>query len=126
MAGANKVLLDSLAAQRSDGALIVGQGVPTRWLRLAEPITVTDFPTTDGRRLSLTITSRGSSVSLHLSGQLPTGPVLFQLPSFVHNLSAASAGRVDQATGTVTLPPGTRAVTVELRRGPGSVRPGGG
>jgi hypothetical protein len=126
MAGANKVLLDSLVAQRSDGALIVGQGVPARWLGLAAPITVTDFPTTDGRRLSLTIISHGGSVSLRLSGQLPTGPVLFELPSFVHNLAATSAGRVDQATGTVNLAPGTRAVTVELRRGPGRARSGGG
>ena len=125
MAGANKVLLDSLVAQRSDGALIVGQGVPARWLGLAAPIKVTDFPTTDGRRLSLTISSRGRSVSLHLSGQLPTGPVLFELPSFVHNLAAASAGRVDQTTGTVTLAPGTRAVMVELRRGPGPARSSG-
>ena len=33
MAQANKVLLDSLVAQRSDGALIVGRGVPSEWLR---------------------------------------------------------------------------------------------
>jgi hypothetical protein len=126
MAGANKVLLDSLVAQRSDGALIVGRGVPDSWLGPSQPIAVTDFPTTDGRRVSLTIASHGRSVSLALRGQLPTGPVLFELPSFVHNLATASAGRIDQATGTVTLAPGTRSVTVELRRAPGSVPSEGG
>ena len=40
--------------------------------------------------------------------------VLFQLPSFVADIAATSAGTVDQATGTVTLPPGTRSVTVQL------------
>ncbi len=120
MAGANKVLLDSLVAQRSDGALIVGRGVPGSWLGLSTSIAVTDFPTTDGRRVSLTISSRGRSVSLLVRGQPTTGPVLFEVPSFVHNLATASAGRIDQATGTVTLSPGTMSVTVELRHGPGS------
>ena len=56
MAGANKVLLDSLVAQRADGALIVGRGVPPPgWT--GTPIAVTNFPTTDGRHIGLTITS---------------------------------------------------------------------
>ena len=32
IAGADKVLLDSLVAQRSDGSLVVGRGVPPGWL----------------------------------------------------------------------------------------------
>jgi hypothetical protein len=56
---------------------------------------------------------------LLLRRQSTTGPVLFELPAFLHNLATASAGRIDQATGTVTLAPGTRSVTVELRRAPG-------
>jgi hypothetical protein len=112
---ANKVLLDSLAAQRSDGALIVGRGIPARWLDLNTPISVTNFPTTNGGRLSLAISSRGTSVSLVLTGRSPSGPVLFQVPSFTDNIAATSSGSVDEATGTVTLAPGTRRVTVELR-----------
>lgn len=118
MAGANKVLLDSLVAQRSDGALIVGRGVPASWLAGGAPIAVTNFPTTGGRRLSVSISTRGRSVSLLVRGQATSGPILFQLPSFVHNLEATSAGRIDQATGTVTISPSTRAVTVELHRPP--------
>ncbi len=92
MAGANKVLLDSLVAQRADGSLVVGRGVPPGWLARGTPTTVTNFPTTAGRRIGLTISSSGLSVSLTLRGPRPAGPVLFQLPSFVHNLAAASAG----------------------------------
>ncbi len=80
---------------------------------------MTNFPTVDGRRLSLTISSAGRSVSLSLRGRLPAGPTLFQLPAFVGNVAAASAGTVDEASGTVTIDPGTRGVTVELRRPPG-------
>ena len=125
MAGANKVLLDSLVAQRSDGALIVGRGVPAAWLGGPTPIGVTRFPASDGRRVNLSISSHGRSVSLQLSGSVPAGPVLFQLPSFVDNVASTSAGRTDQGTGTVTLSPNTRAVTVVLRHPPTAGGPGG-
>ena len=55
---------------------------------------------------------------LTLSGDQPdqgSGPVLFQLPAFVGNIAHASAGTVDEATGTVTLQATARSVTVTLR-----------
>jgi hypothetical protein len=115
MAGADKVLLDSIVAQRAGGALVVGRGIPPAWLRHGVPITVNNFPTTAGRRVALTITGAGRSVSLTLRGAAPHGPVLFQLPSFVANIAHASAGTVDESTGTVTVPPTVRLVTVTLR-----------
>ena len=51
-------------------------------------------------------------------GAAPQGPVLFQLPSFIRDIEATSAGTVDQASGTVTVPPGIRHVTVTLRKAP--------
>jgi hypothetical protein len=42
--------------------------------------------------------------------------VLFQLPAFV---GIASAGSVSEDTGTVTLPPTVRTVTVELKHAVG-------
>ena len=118
MAGADKVLLDSLVAQRSDGSLVVGRGLPPGWLDRGTPISVTNFPTTAGHRATITITSVGRSVSLSLRGSPPAGPVQFQLPSFVHNIAGASTGTVDGATGTVTLAPHIRHVTVNLRHAP--------
>ena len=118
MSEANKVLLDSLMAQRSDGSLIVGRGVPPSWLRPGPPISVTNFPTTDGRRLNMSISSHGQAVTLTLGGRLPSGPVLFQLPSFVNNIAATSAGRINEETGTVTVAARTKSVTVQLRGSP--------
>jgi hypothetical protein len=116
MAGADKVLLDSIAAQRADGRLIVGRGLPPSWLERT-PISVTNFPTTDGRRVGLTITSAGAAVTLTLHGRAP-GPVLFQIPSFVRNIASTSTGHFDEAGGSVTVPPGTHRVTVEMRTSP--------
>jgi hypothetical protein len=114
MANANMVLLDSLAAQRADGSLVVGRGVPSSWMSAGKLISLANFSTVAGRHLGLAIRSSGSSVTLTLSGQAPAGPVLFQLPAFVGNIAHASAGTVDEKTGTVTLATTVRTVTVQL------------
>ncbi len=115
MANANLVLLDSLAAQRADGSLIVGRGVPGSWVRSGQVISVANFPTVAGRHLGLTIRGHGTSVTLTLTGQRPAGNVLFQVPAFVGNIASASAGTVSESTGTVTLAPAVRTVTVTLK-----------
>jgi hypothetical protein len=107
-------LIDSLASQMADGTLIVGRGVPDSWLALGKPISVSNFPTTDGHRVGFVITPAGHSVSLRLTGT-PSGPVVFELPAFVNNIARASTGQVNQAAGTVTIPAGTSQVTVQLR-----------
>jgi hypothetical protein len=114
MANANMVLLDSLAAQRADGSLIVGRGVPDSWVRAGQKISLADFPTTDGHHIGLTIQTRGTQVTLTLSGQAP-GAVLFQLPAFVANIASASTGVVNEKTGTVTIPASATSVTVQLK-----------
>ena len=93
--------------------------MPDSWLGDGEPLAVTNFPTVDGGRLDMTISVHDRSVSLSLRGRMADRPILFQLPVFVRNIKGASSGTIDQATGTVTLDPGRRNVTVELRRPPG-------
>ncbi len=44
----------------------------------------------------------------------PCGPVLFQLPAFMDNIAHASAGTVNEKTGTVTVGATVRTVTVQL------------
>jgi hypothetical protein len=118
IAGADKVLLDSLVAVQSNGSLVVGRGVPTAWLDRGQPISASNFPTTAAHRISVSISSSDRSVSLTLRGGAPAGPVLFQLPSFVRNIASASSGTVNEATGTVTVARAVHSVTVTLRRAP--------
>ena len=115
MANANMVLLDSLAAQRADGSLIVGRGVPDAWVTTGKVISLANFPTTGGHHLGLTVRTSGAAVTLTLTGQPPAGDVLFQLPAFVGNIASASAGVVSESTGTVTLAPTVHTVTVQLK-----------
>ena len=112
---ADKVLLDSLVAQRSDGSLIVGRGVPSSWLRSGDSMTVSNVPTMNGGRVRIAISASHDAVTLTVRGRT-RGPVLFELPSFVDNVASASAGAADEHSGTVTLPAGVSRVTVTFRR----------
>jgi hypothetical protein len=115
MANANLVLLDSLVAQRSNGALVVGRGVPASWIRPGKAIALANVPLARGHHIGLRITTRGDVVTLTLSGAHPNGPVLWQLPAFVQNIASASSGRVSEEAGTVALSGSVRKVTVRLR-----------
>ena len=116
-ADANLVLLASLVAERGDGTLIVGRGVPDSWVRSNQRISLANVPITGGRHLALSVTTQGTRVTLRLTGATPAGPILFQLPAFVGNLAHSSAGAIDPATGTVTLSASTHSVTVTMRHG---------
>jgi hypothetical protein len=116
IANANKVLLDSLVSQRSDGSLIIGRGVPNTWVRTGKTISVANFPSVDGHRLGMIISAHDRAVSLTLTGDQPLGHVLFQLPAFVDNLRHTGLGAFNDRTGTVVLPPGTMHITVDLVR----------
>ncbi len=110
-------LLDSFVSQRTDGSLIVGRGVPDGWVASGQRIAVSNFPTTDGSRIGVTITTRGDAVTLRITGR-PSGPVAFELPAFVNNIASASAGTVDNGAGVVTISSHTRSVTVTMAHAP--------
>jgi hypothetical protein len=116
IANANKVLLDSIAAQEANGTLLVGRGVPDEWVAAGRSISVMNFPTINGGRADIRITGGDQQVALSVSGGASSGRVDFQLPEFVNNIAGATAGTVDRATGTVQLPAGQTSVTVHLTR----------
>jgi hypothetical protein len=115
IANANMVLLDSLAAQRSDGSLVVGRGVPDSWVSGGQVISLANFPTTGGHHIGLSIRASGTTVTLTVRGGKAAGPVLFELPAFVNNIAHASSGTVSEPAGSVTLPATSSSVTVQLK-----------
>ncbi|MBE7186853.1 hypothetical protein [Jatrophihabitans endophyticus] len=114
-ADANLALLASLVTERGDGQLIVGRGVPNRWIAGHTPIRVTNVPIGGGQRLGIRITPQGRHVRLQLTGHAPHGAILFQLPAFLGNVRGSSAGSVNAHAGTVRLSRHTRSVVVTLR-----------
>jgi hypothetical protein len=118
MAQADRVLLDSIVAQRSDGSLVVGRGLPDSWLANGHAVAVTGFPTASGGRLAVRITTEDARVTVSWSGDRPAGPVLLELPAFRSALVSTTAGRISRSAGTVTVPAGVGRVTVTLSRAP--------
>jgi hypothetical protein len=98
IANANMVLLDSIVAQKSDGSLVVGRGLPPAWLSSGKAISVKNFPTTNGQHIDLTIKGSGSSAKVTVSGKT-AGPVRVELPN----------------AKPVTVPAGTSSATVPLK-----------
>jgi hypothetical protein len=115
-----KVLFDSLIAEKSDGTVIIGRGVPNEWIRNRQQIALNSYPVTGGR-IGYQLTTSGRTVTLRLSGDTakPTGYSI-ELPVLRDNIAHVSTGGavVDQVTGTVRLPRGTTQATVVLRRAP--------
>jgi hypothetical protein len=117
-------LLDSLVSQRADGTLVVGRGIPDSWLSGGLPIEVSNFPAAGGRRLDVTITARGDLITLRRTGYParltgnPVGPMIFELPAFVNNIAATTAGTISEPAGAVTLTASTSSVTVTLDHAP--------
>jgi hypothetical protein len=118
MAQANEVLLDSIVTQSGAGTLILGRGLPATWVEKGKTVSVTHFETTGGHHLAVSIEGSGRSVRISLSGSRPAGPVKLELPWFRNNVDHTSRGTVDEATGTVTVQPSVRNVTVVVDHAP--------
>ncbi|RZT16710.1 hypothetical protein EV649_4243 [Kribbella sp. VKM Ac-2569] len=115
---ATKVLFDSLIAEKSDGTVIIGRGVPNEWIRTQQKIGLNGYPVTNGGRLGYQLTTAGKTVTLQLTGNTstPTGYSL-ELPALRNNIAyvAAKGATINQTAGTIHLPRGTTHVTVVLR-----------
>ena len=140
LAGADKVLLDSLVAQRTDGDLVVGRGVPPSWIRPGATVSVTNFPTTDGHRVAVEVHLRLQSrprpaLDLHLRrldprrSDPPRAP-LVRPRRGVHERRQRRRGHRDGHHGAVRASGHRRASIAPVRilnrrrsRRPGPLRP---
>jgi len=122
---ATKVLFDSLIAEKIDGSVIIGRGVPEEWLvPSAKPIEIGNYPISNNRRMGyeMKMDQTGKAVTLTLTGDKPSGDVFFNLPFFKNNIQSATTGKIDNNEGMVVLPAGTTSVTVQLKTAAQSVQ----
>jgi hypothetical protein len=111
---ATKVLIESLIAEMYDGRVLVGRGIPNLWVANGQVIDLSNFAIKDNKRMGIKIEGLANAVRLTISGNAPAGDILFNLPIFKNNISSATAGTIDNATGTVILTNTTATVTVNL------------
>jgi hypothetical protein len=113
-ANATKVLIDSLIAEKIDGTVLIGRGIPDAWTKNGETVSLTNAPIAGNKRLGYTLRSTGSSFNLSFSGAPPDNSILVELPILRNNISATTAGTIDTNDSIVTLPASTKQVTITL------------
>jgi hypothetical protein len=114
---ATKVLFDSLIAEKSDGTVIVGRGVPDEWLRgNGQKIGLNDYPISGGR-LGYQLSVAGKTVTIQFTGATTQASAYsIELPVLRNNIVNVSVKSVvDQSAGTIRVPRGTNRVTIVLR-----------
>jgi len=107
-----RALVDSLIAEKADGTVLIGRGVPVEWT--GQPIEVANVPVARGKRMGFVIGGTTTDVTLALTGDVPLGNVEFELPAFQGRICSASAGEVHRDEGYVELPAGMTDVMVHL------------
>ena len=114
-------LMDSLIVEKSDGTILVGRGVPNAWVSSGQVIELSNYPISRNKRMGILVEGLpGNQVRLTLTGDAPGANAVFNLPIFINNIKSATAGTVDNPSGTVTLGSDTTSVTVILIATPAS------
>ena len=109
-----KVLIDSLIAEKVDGKVIIGRGIPEQWIGNSQVIELNNYPISGNRRMGVRIQSYSDRVLITFSGDSPVNEILIDLPVFLTRLKGATTGNVDFQSGRVTVSPDTKSVTVYL------------
>ncbi len=105
--------------------LYVGRGIPNAWIAAGQMIaasnltssfnTATGVRGTYGVSLAVAKPAAGRVVTVNLSGTLPGGAVLVQLPIFLTvGVTAVTGGTFNATTHTVTVTPGATQVVITL------------
>jgi hypothetical protein len=109
-----QTLLQACVSVKTDGTVIIGRGVPDHWISSGSVIEWANINVNNDKRIDFRIGIAEQSVELKISGDIPIGEILLDLPILRNNILSASAGTVDAGKGTITLPHDTRDVVVQL------------
>lgn len=115
---ASKVLVDALIAEKINDKIIVGRGVPEEWVTANQTFSVSNHVVEQGKKVgySVSTSADGKEVTVTFTGDKTELPFSVELVSFKNNIASVSNGmKYDQAAGIVTVPAGTKTVTVTLK-----------
>ncbi len=116
-----QALLEMCASPKTDGTLIIGRGIPNRWLADGQCVAWKNVLVGRKRKLDLSIRTDGNAVLLEIQGGKPLGDIVFDLPGFVGNIDTVQVdgedvSTFDEETGQVRLPGTMRLARVTCRR----------
>ncbi len=114
---ATKVLIDSFFAEKADGSVIAGRGLPIEFNADGEEIKVSNYICNAGKRIGFTMNTEDKTITFALTGDELENAVSLELIALVNNIESVSDGLTfDEAAGSVLLPAGTKSVTITMKR----------
>ena len=115
---ATKVLVDSFFAEKYDGSIIAGRGLPLEFNADGEQITISNYICNAGKRIGFDMVTSGTTITFTLTGDALDNTVSLELLALKNNIASVSGGLTyDNAAGTVTIPAGVTTVTIEMVNG---------
>ena len=111
---ATKILIDSFLAEKADGTIIAGRGLPAEWNADGQEIKISDWLCNGGKRIGFTMKSTAEYIDFTLTGDELANDVSLELIALKGNIKSASGCEFDAEAGTVLIPAGTRRVRVYL------------
>ena len=115
---ASKVLIDALIAEKINDKIIIGRGVPKEWITANQTFSVSNHVVEQGKKVGYAIQTSpdGKEVTITFTGDQTTIPFSVELINFKNNIASVSGNfEFDQEAGIVTVPAGTKSVTVTLK-----------
>lgn len=112
-----KTLLDSLLAEKADGIIIAGRGVPVSWNKDGEEVAVSDFLCEEGKRIGFEMKTESKVITFTLTGDaLESSDVYLEFPAAANNILAVEgSSSFDEGKGRVVLSPGIKQVKITLK-----------
>ena len=113
---ATKILIDSFLAEKADGSIIAGRGIPAEWNAAGETVEIKDWLCNSGKKIGFTMSSTDSYIDFTLTGDKLENSVSLELIALKNNIrKVEGAGcTFDREKGTVLIPAGTTSVRVIL------------
>ena len=112
-----KVLIDSFFAEKADGTVIAGRGLPAVFNASGETIEVENYLCNAGKRIGFTMKTIGNIVTFTLTGDELANPVSLELPALANNIASVSGElSFDNASGSILIPTGTKTVTITMKQ----------
>lgn len=110
---ASKVLLESLIAEKYDGTVIIGRGIPTEWLFAGKKISMSNFPVSGNRRFGFELEALEDNILIFkFMGEVEN--IIIDIPDFKDNIVCASTGKTDKKAGKVFIEGNTGEVKIRI------------
>lgn len=110
-----KVLFDSLIAEKIDGKVILGRGIPKEWLVKGEEIKVSNYGIGNNKHTGFSMVSEGKNIKVSMLQDTPENIISIEMPFLKNNIASVTSGTINNEKGIVEISKDTKEVTITLK-----------